>query len=496
VQPINGTPLEVPVPKSVICAETSFHEPNAPRFKFVFNGDVDFTFIDRYPFYIVLERCRNLGILCVLSLASTSCFESTLEDHLKIDLKIQQSQLKNGLRVLLIQDFDLPSVSYQTWIQAGSVNDPPGKSGLAHFFEHLYFKGSSDLEKEGAELSASTGRDSTVFYSTFAPHLLDQMIELDAKRLKELSFDEKDLHIQKAIALEERRVRIEENMEAKASEFLWMLLYRTHPYGNPILGHPHELTQIEMKDLEQFKENYYQPNAILIVIAGPIDFESTLKTIKKHFDTIPGKPVPKLTIPDEPKPTEQRRLRLKLPGSIGHRLWMGIPTPSGTDLDAYSIDVLNNILFEGQSSRLYQNEVIKNKTFTSIQGQSYTPQFHGLMTIAAHLRPGVTLESAEQIIEKNIELLAKTPPTQAEVDKAIHQLTLDIIAGAQSSQGTAQLAGMLTTLLGNPKKIFSVLKKYHSVTPTDVQKIAQKISDRNLRAIVEIRATPPGGDAE
>lgn len=477
--PISGTPLEVPDPKMVIVAVT---------------WSLGVFCVTAFRMRMT-SRFSLLLVLSALSLFLGSCRVDPEKMGLSLQFDIKEKVLGNGMKVIAIENRNLPIVTYQTWIRAGSVDDPLAKSGIAHLFEHLMFKGTErygrnaffeKLETRGAIVNAATGRDHTVFYETFAPALLDEVIEMEADRLRNLKVSQSDLDLEKNVVFEERRLRVENSVEAKANESLWNLAFSMHPYGIPTIGYPPDLLNISAEDLAAFFQKNYQPSNITLVVVGDFDASDLFKKIAKAYEAIPSKPRPMRSIPTEPEQNEERRLVVKDLSSTAS-VQMAYTIPSAHDVDSYSIDVMSNILFEGSSSRAYRKIVDELQIATSLTGSSYTPMYPGLLTIRANLRPGRTLDEFEKAFQSIIKNIQDTEVSQNEVDRAVKQLTLDLIDGLQTSQGIAQWLGTIDMIFGDVGKFKKMWAKYFDVTPASVKDVANRYLDPNHRSMVIVQ---------
>lgn len=432
------------------------------------------------------------ALLAMLSLSLGSCRVDPEKMGLSLRFDIKEKVLGNGLKVIAVENRTLPIITYQTWIRAGSVDDPSGKTGIAHLFEHLMFKGTerygknaffSKLETHGAIVNAATGRDHTVYYETFAPSLLDEVIDMESDRLKNLTISQADLDLEKNVVFEERRLRVENSVEAKVNEALWNLAFTVHPYGSPTIGFPPDLLNISVDDLNVFFKKNYQPSNVTLVVVGDFSVSDLFKKIEKAYQNIPSKARPARSIPIEPEQNEERRLVVNdLSSTV--MVQMAYTIPSAHDVDSYSIDVLSNILFEGSSSRAYRKIVDELQIATSLTASSYTPMYPGLLTIRANLRPGRSLEEFEKALGALIKDVQTNDVSKAEVDRAVKQLTLDLIDGLQTSQGIAQWLGTIDMIFGDVGKFKKMWAKYFEVTPKSVKDVANRYLDPNHRSMI------------
>lgn len=430
-----------------------------------------------------------LGLAFFLVIA-TSCKQSF--EGLGIKVELEHQMLKNGLSLIMIQDKSVPIVAYQTWVKVGSVDETPGKTGLAHLFEHLMFKGTEKygpkeffnrLEAKGAEVNAYTTRDYTVYYQSFTPELLPEVIELESDRLAHLKVSEELLKTEAMVVLEERKLRTENSPEGKIQEALWGLAFSVHPYGNPVIGYPEDLIKMSVEDLRGFFKKYYQPGNITIVITGQFNPKETAKLIEKKYGSIAGIAPSERKIKPEPEQKEERRLILR--DKIASEMFaQAYHISRAEDDDSYAMDVLSNILFEGNHSRAYRKLIEELDWMSNIHGASFTPTYPGLLMISGVMKPGRKSADAEKVLIALIKELQTHEPEPLEIQKAVKQLTLQLVDSVRTPHGLAQFIGTIATIFGDPSKFAEDVTKYYKVTGKDVKRVAEKYLIPNNRTVI------------
>lgn len=414
--------------------------------------------------------------------------------ELGVDLPIQKKKLSNGLQFVLVEDHTVPVISYQTWFRVGSVDERPGITGISHLFEHLMFKGTQkfpeksfflELEAKGAEVNAYTTRDYTVYYETFIPSLIDKVIEMEADRMENLLLTDSILQIEKQVVMEERRLRTDNSPAGKMQEALWALAFRRHPYAWPVIGIPDDLDRINSTDLMNYYKKHYHPSNAVVVVVGDFNTNELFEKLKRYYGKLEAKPIPFRDPPREPEQNEERRLTL-YDDVISEQFMEAYPITSAQDSDSYAIDVLSNILFEGNSSRAYRKLVEELNITLGVSGSSFTPTFPGLLLISGIMKGDLKSAQAEEAIEKLIQEIQENSVTQEEVQKAVRQLTVQLVDSIRTPFGVGQLIGTVMMIFQDPYRFSEDLKKYFKVTPLDVQRVAQKYLIPNNRSVVKL----------
>ena len=398
-------------------------------------------------------------------------------------LKYETRTLANGLRVIFLPDQTASSISYQTWIRVGSVDEHPGTTGLSHLFEYLLFSGTAShpapefaqaLNGVGADINAYSTYDYTVFYDNIPPEFLNQTIELEADRFIHASWSAEHIQQAKVAALEERQNHIENNLELKLNEVLTRIAYHSHPYSWPVLGFPEEVVKLQLEDIQNHYRKYYVPENMTLVLAGRLHAGEVILRLERAYadlgrdlaeasaSSTPSEPsnwlqrlfkrrilrsLPARDASLEAPQCEERRLTLRDP-SKGRHFMMGFHISSADSRDSAPLDVLSWLLIEGRQARLMQpmsaSATSSLPLFANLQGSSYTPTFPGLFVIGATLRTDVTQKQAEDLINREIALIQTQGVSTAEVNRVVKQLQVRIL------EGRAYAAGSRTALWSFP----------------------------------------------
>jgi len=450
----------------------------------------------------------RLAVAGLIALIAASCAGKSTrpsdEQLAKLGLKFNlvQKKFDNGLNVLIVEDHTVPVVSYQTWVNVGSVDEEFGTTGIAHLFEHLMFKGSAkygpraffqELEAKGANVNAYTTRDYTVFHESFVPDLLPKVIDLESDRLASLRLSDEVLFTERQVVFEERRLRTESSPEGRVQEALWGLAYRAHPYRWPVIGYSEDLNRITIEDLTNFFGKYYQPGNVTLVIVGDVDTKKTLELLDVAYAWIPGRPRPARSIGKEPEQTEERRIVIK-DRVAAEKVAMGYVVTRAEDDDTYALDVLANILFAGNGSRATQRIVEKKDLALGISGVAYTPLYPGLFMINATLKGKHTASELEAELDQVLAEVQENGVTDEEISTAVRQLTVQTVDSVRTAHGLGTLIGTVMVIFGDPNRYQSDLAKYLNVTKDDVRRVAKKYLTKKRRNVVTL--VPGQGEAE
>ncbi len=410
-------------------------------------------------------------------------------------LSFQVTTLKNGLRVITHEDHSAPVVNLQVWYHVGSKDERPGRTGFAHLFEHLMFKGSRNVgPEEHAELiksiggveNAYTSEDVTVYWQTFPSHYLEMVLWLEADRMASLAITEENFHAEREVVKEERRLRIENPPYGRVLEVLYANAFDVHPYKHIVIGSMDDLNAATVEDVREFFETYYVPNNATLVIVGDFDTRQALAWVEKYFGNIPrGKrPIPRVTVKEPPKTRERRlteRMTVPLPALVA-----GYYMPEEAHPDASPLKVLSRLLSVGQSSRLYRKLVYDLRIAAGVFGMGNFTEHPNLFFAGAILNPGHTPEEAEKAIVEELERLKTEPVPARELEKAKNQMLAEILFARQSNQGKADALGRAAVLLKDPAHVNADVERLLAVTPREIQRVARRYFTETNRIVLTI----------
>jgi len=431
--------------------------------------------------WAALSHCSNVRLQSSTQIANQS-----------IGFNPKVYTLDSGLRLVIVEDFSLPVVSFQTWVQAGSRDEALGFTGIAHLFEHLMFKNSEkfqarafldELEAKGALVNAFTARDHTVFYETFVPELLDKVIELESDRFSDFRISAESLEIEKQVVLEERRLRLESSPEAKVEAALWQLVYPYHVYRVPVIGKQEDLFHIDLGTLRDFYNRNYHPSRRIIVVVGPVNAAQTKAKIERayHFPKLPV--TPRKTIYPDPPQVKERTLEIVDKAFVHPRLIYAFPITSVYDADSYVLDVASQMMFGGRSTKGYQSLVDEKRIFTSISSSSFTPECPGIFQIEGTLSPQTNRTEAEAALREFLFHFVERA-TSEDLETAKAQLSMRIVEEWQTAGGLASSIGLSMSVFNDPMRFQEDLKLYDKVTLPDIRRVIDRYLNDQNRNIV------------
>jgi zinc protease len=402
--------------------------------------------------------------------------------------------LGNGLRVVVIPDNRTPVVTQMIWYKVGSADETPGKSGLAHFLEHLMFKGTSKhpagefsqtVLRIGGNENAFTSTDYTGYFQRVPREQLARMMEFEADRMTGLILKDENVLPERDVVLEEYNMRVANNPEARLTEQIMAALYLNHPYGRPVIGWHHEIEKLDREDALAFYKRFYAPNNATLVIAGDVDAKDIRPMVEHAFGDVPAQPaIPARRLrPQEPTPVAPRTVTLADPRVEQPAVRRYYLVPSATTAaagEAPALDVLAQLMGGGSNSYLYRALVIDQPLAVSAsagyQGTSLDPtQF----MISASPKPGVEFAQIERVIDKVIAEVGENPVRAEDLERVKTQLIAEAIY-AQDNQATLArwYGGALTTGL-SIDDIRSWPDRIRAVTAEQVRAAAQKWLDKN-----------------
>ncbi len=416
-------------------------------------------------------------------------------------LLLTRYRLGNGLTVLVLVDASAPVISYQTWFKVGSRNEHEGKTGLAHLFEHLMFNetehlaaGEFDrqLESAGGETNAATWVDWTYFYENVPRDSLPLVARLEADRMSHLVLRDPQVSSEKDVVINERAMRVDDDVEGSANEELYKLAFRTHPYHWPTIGWRQDIEGFTTADCRAFYRTYYAPNNATIVLAGDVDEEAALRVIRENYGRLRPARLPEEAPVAEPAQRAERRLTMRRPTPT-EKLQLGYRAPAFGEYDHAVLTILNEILLGGRSSRLYRALVSEGELAAETRGAVAPFRDAGLYEIWVSMREGHESVEALAVIEAESARLRDELVSDAELDKAKNRLELGFLQGMETASGKAEQIGFYETVLGDPARVFGRLEEVRRVTAADVQRVARRVLEARRRTTVIVL---PDGTAE
>jgi zinc protease len=401
--------------------------------------------------------------------------------------------LGNGLKVVVIPDHRTPVVTQMIWYKVGSADETPGKSGLAHFLEHLMFKGTSKhpagefsqtVLRVGGNENAFTSTDYTGYFQRVPREQLPKMMEFEADRMTGLILKDENVLPERDVVLEEYNMRVANNPEARLTEQIMAALYLNHPYGRPVIGWHHEIEKLNREDALAFYKRFYAPNNATLVIAGDVDAKDIRPMVERAFGDVPAQPaIPARRMrPQEPVPVAPRTVTLSDPRVEQPTLRRYYLVPSATTAaagESTALDVLAQLMGVGSNSYLYRALVIDRPLAVSASaGYQGTALDSTQFTIAASPKPGVEFAQVEQVIDQVIADIAENPIRAEDLERVKTQLIAGAIYAQDNQAALARWYGAALTTGLSIEDIRSWPDRIRAVTAEQVRAAAQKWLDK------------------
>jgi zinc protease len=410
-------------------------------------------------------------------------------------MNIKQRTLPNGLRVVSLQDNSSPTVSIHVWYNVGSKDDPEGRSGFAHMFEHMMFKSTKNMKSEmfdrltedvGGYNNASTWDDYTNYYEVVPSNYLETLLWAEAERMVNLNVDEATFASERDVVKEEFRFRILSQPYGRLfGQYLEKLSFTTHPYRRPGIGNLDELSAATPADANSFYKLYYRPdNAVLIVVGDfdPAQFESWTD---KYFGRIkPNKAaIPRVTAV-EPERTEEKRHNITAPNVPFPAVAITYLAPNSKDPDVPALKIAETILGNGESSRLYQELVYKQQIAQEAAFNADIRADRGLLYFYAIASEGKTADALEKSLLAELAKIQNSPVTAKELAKAKNQLITRTLQEREQNDGKAIAIERAIAYEGDANAVNTDIQKLQAVTVGDVQRVMKKYFTGKNRVVI------------
>jgi zinc protease len=398
-------------------------------------------------------------------------------------LAVTEATLDNGLRVLIQEDPRNPIVAVQMFYRVGSRNELPGATGLAHFLEHMMFKGTPTrgrgeisrlIELNGGRDNAFTTKDMTGYHVNIAADRLDLVLTIEADRMRNLLLAPAEIDSERKVVMEERRSRIDDDPEGVVYEAMSSVAFLAHPYRWPIIGWMSDIARINPAELRAFYDTYYQPNNAILVIAGDVKAPDALALVRRHFGPIPRGANPAPVTALEPPQNDERRVIVRKEDAQLPVVNIAWHVPNFRSDDAPALEVLSTILSEGRASRLYRHLVYEKRMALGAGGEySYSALDPTLFWFYATLLPGQTPEAVEQALLGEVEQLKKEPVPAEELERARNQIEASFVWQQDSVFSRASILGRFE-MLGSWRLLDDYLPRIRKVTAADLQQVARR----------------------
>ncbi|MDG1753233.1 MAG: pitrilysin family protein [Thalassotalea sp.] len=389
--------------------------------------------------------------------------------------------LANGMKIMVLEDHSIPNANMYLFWKVGSRNEYPGITGLSHFFEHMMFNGAKKygpkmfdrtMEASGGSNNAYTTENLTVYTNWFPVSAIETIFDLEADRIANLAIDEKMVESERGVVTSERSTGLENSNYRSISEEVKNAAFRAHPYSWSVIGHQSDIDNWSLEDLKQYHKTYYAPNNAVVVIAGDVTVEQVKRLAKQYFEPIAAQPAPKKVHTIEPEQKGERRVYLQKKSVTTPNVLMAFHVPETQHQDYYALEILNDILSTGDSSRLQKaliNEQVASSVF-SYQPESIDPNLFYIYAVAAKDVSAIQLEKA---IITEINNIIKNGVTEQELQKVKNTKLVNFYRQMATINGKANTIGSYEMYFGDYNKLFTAPQAYSQVTIADVQKVAK-----------------------
>lgn len=420
---------------------------------------------------------KKLVILTLSLLLLGTSFSAVAQEKKALSFPISQYKLKNGLQVILAEDYSLPLVSVVVAYNVGSINEQPGKTGLAYLLENLMFQGSKNvsrmqhislIHRVGGELNATTREDKTIFYQTVPSNQLARVLWLESDRMKSLEINSLNVEQAKGALIEELHHRKETEPYLESFWKFDQLLYPSFAYSHPVIGNEADLRNLTVEDVTKFYSTFYRPNNAILSIAGNLNRIKTIEDIKKFFETIPaGKEIPS---PPRPKSFNKKPASETLKGSLapspGFHLGYELASPLSDEF--YTLVIIEYVLLRGQTSRLYKKLIKKEPLASYLSGGIEIRKDISRFKIFAINNNRIMVERSKKAIFSEINKLKSSFISEKELTKFKNMFKRDYLNRYASSKDKA--LSLAETLLSKKRlvNLSEELEKYRAVTPSDI----------------------------
>jgi predicted Zn-dependent peptidase len=451
-----------------------------------------------------MRRSLVRGLLlafCVLALV----LGTTLGAQAPPKVQFTDTRLANGLRVIIAEDHTSPVFSIALTYNVGSRNERKGRTGFAHLFEHMMFKGSANVGSgehfllvfnNGGDMNGSTSKDRTNYYERMPANQLDLALYLESDRMRALDINKTNLDNQISTVSEERKQGVDNQPYGRTTEVLEDLAYTSFPYKHSVIGSLEDLAAATVDDVGAFFKTYYAPNNAVVAIVGDVKTDACLARVRHYFESIPRQPAPAAVDTNEPPQTEERRKTIddalaKLP-----RIDMVYHIPQSLTPDHDALSVLGTVLSSGRSSRFYENIVRQKQLASGVMASAGESRGPGLFRIGGLAMPGKSIADLEAAIHAEVERVKTGPIEPWEIEKARNSARRGFVGTLGSSLSRAIMLSQLAVFYDDPNLINTRYERLSAITAADVQRVAKQYLIPSNRTVVITNPTPatPAGE--
>ncbi len=417
----------------------------------------------------------------------------------------QTAVLDNGMQVVVVSNHRAPVVSHMVWYKVGAQDEPLGKSGIAHFLEHLMFKGtdtypqgefSKRVARNGGSENAFTGQDYTAYYQTVATDRLEMVMRMEADRMTHLVLTPEQIEPERRVILEERSQRVDNNPSQWLGEHISAALFMNHPYRKPIIGWEHEIQSLSVGDILAFYKRFYAPNNAILVVAGDVTLDDVLPLAKKYYGAIPpstGVTHLELREPPQRAPRDVTLTNADVKQPRWSRTYLAPSYLYGATEHAYALELISTIMGEGATSRLYKSLVV-DKGLADAAGASYSGADRGPSTFVVYAtpKPGVSITEIESAVDEVIDDVKENGFTTEEIDRAKNQVRVQAIYARDSLQTGAYILGAALAEGRTIDDVENWPDRIAAITPEAIEKAAAYVFKPESSVTAKLLPIPAG----
>jgi len=406
----------------------------------------------------------------------------------------QEYDLPNGLHVILHQDNGAPVVTTSVMYHVGGKDRTQGRTGFAHFFEHLLFEGTKNIERgtwmklvssRGGNNNANTSQDRTYYYEVFPSNQLEFGLWMESERMLHPVIDQVGVDTQNEVVKEEKRLRMDNSPYGQILQVVGENLFKVHPYKDPNIGYMEDLDAATLEEFIAYKEKYYGPNNAVLVVAGDIDIEKTKSMIEQYFGPVPTGQNVVRNFPVEEPITEEVRAKaydpnIQIPATI-----VAYRTPGFASREAYVLDMISTYLSDGKTSKLYKKMVDEQKQALQIGAFNLGQEDYGMYLIFGLPVGENTLETLNTEIEEEIAAVRNELIADKDFQKIQNKFENDFVNANSSVEGIAGSLATYYMLYGDTSLINKQIDIYRSITREEIQQVAQQYLQPNQRVVID-----------
>jgi zinc protease len=437
---------------------------------------------------------RKILVVLVFLVLAFAAFQTAFAQAKIAPLDIKQRTMKNGLKVVSLQDNSSPSVTVQVWFDVGSKNDPNGRNGFAHLFEHLMFKSTKNLKSEqfdrltedvGGNNNAFTSDDVTAYHEVVPSNYLETILWAEAERLSNLNVDEANFLSERKVVQEEFRQGVLAEPYGRFQEAIQTLSYTTHPYKRTTIGTIEDLEAATATDAQNFHKTYYRPDNATLIVVGDFEQKQLDAWIDKYFNRIekPGGVIPRVTVV-EPARTAEKRHVVKAPNVPLPGVAITYLAPDSKSKDLAALKIAQAILSNGESSRLYQELVYKQQIAQEASFSVDERVDKGLLNFTAIMASGKAPEMGEKSLLAELKKIQDAPVSAKELEKAKNSIVANALRGLETNRGKAFAIGNGVIYDNDPNAVNMEIKQLQAVTAADVQRVMKQYFADNNRVVI------------